>query len=120
MIGRVLAERLLDPRHLIAWRVGRHEEGGNAFAASVRVGRGENEREVGTFARGDELLGAVNHEAVAALTRLSRDRCRVGARVGLGKAEATEPAVYGPCHDFFQLADSRPSPIDTPPASQQT
>ena len=90
-VGGVLAELLLDLGDDEAGRVGRHDEGGNALLAGLRVGDGEDDRHVGVLARGDELLGAredIGGIAVAPRPRL--DRGGVGARAGLGQAEAAD------------------------------
>ena len=64
---RVLAELVFQPRHHVAGRVGRHQEGAHALLAGALVGDGDDDRELAVLAAGDELLDAVDHVAVAVL-----------------------------------------------------
>ena len=79
-VGRFLAQFLLDRCDAIAGRPGRHDEAGDAALGRAGIGDGEDQRHVGGAARGDELLHAVQHPAVALAHR---------ARL---EVEASEPA----------------------------
>jgi hypothetical protein len=50
----------------------------------------KDDRHLGVLAGGDELLDAVEDEIVAVAVGAGGDRCRVGAGMRLGQAEATE------------------------------
>ena len=80
----------LISRRVEAGGVGRHEEGGDALAAGVVGGAGEDQRDVGPGAVGDEHLGAVEHVVVAVAGRPGGEVAGVGAGAGLGEAEAAE------------------------------
>ena len=64
--------------------------------AGVRVGHREDDRDVGVLAAGDELLGAVQHPAVAVAARPRLDRGGVGAGLRLGQAEARRASRRAP------------------------
>ena len=86
----VLAGLLLDARNDPARGRGRHDEGADSSLASGLVGHGEDDRDVGGLARGDELLDAV--QQVGAVLRLGARGDRRGIRPGvrLGEGERAE------------------------------
>ncbi len=59
----------------------------------IGVGHRENDRDLGGGARGDELLGAVEHPAVAVAPGARLDRGGVGAGLRLGQAEGGDFAL---------------------------
>lgn len=65
MYRRPAGQAEFDPHHRVAGRPGRHDEGGYALGASLLAGAREDQGDVGVLARGDELLGAVEHIGVA-------------------------------------------------------
>ncbi len=89
-VGRVLAELVLDAHHLIARRVGRHDEGADAAFAGIRVGHGKDDHRTGMPAGGDELLGAVDHVAVAVSPGTGTQAAGVRARLGFGQGEGAD------------------------------
>ncbi len=89
-VARADAELLLLAAHLQAGRALRHEEGGDAGGPLGRIGVRVDDVVVGDAAVGAELLGAVEHIAVAHARRASLHRKGVRPRVGLGEAEAAE------------------------------
>ncbi len=98
-VGGVLAEFLLQPRDDIAGRRRRHDERADAALAGVAVGDREHDRDVGVLARGDELLGAVQHVVVAVATGGGADRRGVRAHVRLGEAERAEHVAARERHE---------------------
>src|SRR6266568_3315030 len=64
-VGGALAELLLEPRDAIARRRRRHDKGADTLAPGGGVGDREDDRHVRALPRGDELLGAVDHPAIA-------------------------------------------------------
>ena len=96
-LGRGLAaepELALDLAGLEAGHVGRDQERGDA-ARPVVAGAGEDQRDVGPGAVGDEQLLAVDHPVVAVARRPRRQVAGVGAGVGLGEPEAAQLARRG-------------------------
>src|ERR1700693_4224847 len=83
-IRRALPELFLDPVGAIARRLGVDDERRYALLAGGLVRYREHNRDVGGLARGDELLDAVEDEALPRPLRTSGDRARVGAGVRLG------------------------------------
>src|SRR6185437_4570210 len=83
-VGGALAELLLELGDAPARPVGRHDESADAALASLGIGDGEDQRELGMGARGDELLGAGEDVTLAAAPRARRDRSSIGAGFGLG------------------------------------
>ncbi len=63
------AELFLDTDHLITWRIGRDDEGGDALLAGVRISYGEDDDHLPVLARGDELFRAVDDVMVAITPR---------------------------------------------------
>ena len=50
-VGGMQAELVFDAHDLVAGRVRRHEEGGNALLAGVGIGDGEDDDDVAVLAR---------------------------------------------------------------------
>ena len=79
-----------DPGHPKTGAVGRHEKGADALLAFSGVGHGEDDRYLGVFAGGDELLSAAQHPTVTVAPRPCLDRRGVGAGLRLGQPETRE------------------------------
>jgi hypothetical protein len=79
-VGGPLAELVLDSGYPKTGALGRHQKGADAPLALFGVGHGEDDRDLGILAGGDELGGVAQHPAVA-----------VAPRSGL-IAAASEPA----------------------------
>ena len=90
VVRATLAHGVLDTRHPVTGRMGRHNKRGDALLSGVRIGHRKYYRKVSTLARRDELLGSNEHERVAAVPGARLDRCSIGARVWLGQAECPQ------------------------------
>ncbi|KAG1444116.1 hypothetical protein G6F57_017894 [Rhizopus arrhizus] len=91
----VLAQLVFDAQHLIPRRVGRHDEGGNAALAGVRISHGEDDHRLAAFARGDELLGAVQDVVVAVAAGPGAQAAGIGPRLRLGQRKAPDVFARG-------------------------
>ena len=80
----------MDRARREAGRVGRHKEAGEAAVGLLRIGLGEDQRELRVVAHRDPLLLAVQLPAAVDLRRAGLQAGGVGARAGLGEAEAAE------------------------------
>ncbi len=85
------AKLVLDADDLIAGRIGRHDEGGDALLAGIGIGDGEDDDDMAVLARGDELLGAVEHIVIAVAARAGAQVGGVGAGLRLGQRKAADP-----------------------------
>ncbi len=74
-----------------ARRVPLDDEGGDAPMAQIGVDGGEDGVQVGDAAVGDEALLTVEHVVIPPAHGGGTNRRRVGASLGLGKREATQP-----------------------------
>jgi hypothetical protein len=79
-----LPEFFFEARDAVARGVGRDDKGADAAAAGGGVGHREDDRNIGIRAGGDELLGAVQHPAIAATLRACFQRDGIGAGLRLG------------------------------------
>ena len=86
----MLAQLVFQPRHHIAGRVGRHDEGAHALLAGALVGDGDDDGDMAVLAAGDELLDAVDHIVVAVLHRRGAQGRGVAAHMRLGQAERAQ------------------------------
>ena len=86
-LGRLLAQLLLPPHHHVARRRLVHHEARDALAPRRRIGDREQHRAPRHAARRDELLGAVDHIAVALPHRPRAQVRRIGPRLRLGQRE---------------------------------
>src|SRR5438876_10387598 len=85
---------LLDAGDDVAGCRGRHDEGADAALARGLVGDGEDHRDVGVLARGDELLDAVQH-VMRALALGARSNSRgVRADVRLSQRERAQHLAF--------------------------
>ena len=87
----MLAEFFLDPHHLVAGCLGRHDEGGNTLFAGIGIGDREHDHHMAIPARGDELLGARNDIVVAIAPRPGAQVGGVGSGLRLRQREAADP-----------------------------
>ena len=102
-VGSALPGLVLDARHDIARCPGLHEESADAFLPRALVRHGENHRDVGALARGDELLYAVEHiVSILALGARGDGRC-VRADLGLSEREGAEHFAFRQCAQVLAL-----------------
>src|SRR5450631_4516613 len=94
-VGGADAELVLELLGREAAGVGGHDEGGKAFLAEVRIGYGEDDRDPGALAVGDELLVAVQHPAPILQHRARPEIVGLASRLRLGEAEAADLAPRG-------------------------
>jgi hypothetical protein len=111
-IRSVLAELFLDAGDDVARRVCGHDEGRDALLAGARIGDGEDHGDLRVLARGDELLDAIEHPAVAIAHGLGPDRRGVGADMRLGQAEAAQPFAGRQLLQVFLLLRVRAEGVD--------
>ncbi len=90
-----LTQLVLHPRHLITRRGGGHNKRRQAFFAGFRVGDGNHDGDVGVLARGDELLGAVEHIVIAIAHRAGAQGAGVRTGLRLGQAKRPQPLATG-------------------------
>ena len=84
---RLLPQLLLLAHHHVARRRLVHHEARDALAPGRRIGDREQHRAARHAGRRDELLGAVDHVAVALLHRPRLQVRRIGSRLRLGQRE---------------------------------
>src|SRR6516165_1457896 len=89
-VRRLLAHFALDAADRITLLFGIDDEAADAFRPKPEVGRGKDQSDVGVFARGDELLGAVDNVAVAPLLGAGSDGTGIRAALRLGQAEGAQ------------------------------
>src|SRR3954463_1879954 len=89
-VGRSEAELAVDRGRAEALALGRDEEGGEAAMLLLGVSLSEDERDLRVVAHADPLLLAGDAPAALGLLRAGAQVGGVGARVGLGEAEAAE------------------------------
>ena len=89
-VAAVLAQLVFQPRHHVAGRVGRHQEGAHALLAGTLVGHGDDDGHLAVLAAGDELLDAIEHIAVTLAHGGGAQAGGVGAHVRLGQAEGAQ------------------------------
>src|SRR5580698_2473299 len=100
----LLAHLLFRLAYMDALRVRGHDEGRNAARALARRIAARHQREhAGAVGVGDEALGAVDDIVVAVTDRRRLERRRVGARAGLGEAEARHDLAAGELGQPFAL-----------------
>ena len=90
-VRTMLAELVLDRDDLVAGGVGRHDKGGDAALAGVRVGHREKDDDIAVLARGDELLRAVDDVVIAIAARAGLERRGVRSGLRFGQGEAADP-----------------------------
>jgi hypothetical protein len=88
-------ELFLQPRHLPAGGIGRHDEGADPLLAGGGICDREDDRHVGRTARRDELLGAVEDPVVAVAPGARLDGCRIRSGRRLGQRESTQLLAPG-------------------------
>src|SRR5437016_360731 len=81
----------MDRLRLEACLVGVDDEAGKPTVTLLRIGLGEDQRDLGVVGERDEHLRAVDHPAAVAATSARALIGSVGAGVGFGQAEAAEP-----------------------------
>jgi hypothetical protein len=88
-------ELVFDADDLIARRVGRHDESGNALLAGVGIGYGKDDDDIAVLARRDELLGTIDDVMITRAAGAGTEiRCiRPGLRFRQGKT--TDPFAGG-------------------------
>ncbi|MNO88632.1 hypothetical protein D3C76_800880 [compost metagenome] len=91
----MLAELVLDPGHLVARRIGGHDERRDAAFAGSRVGHGEHDHDPGVLPRGDELFAAVEYVVIAVQTGTGFQAAGIGTGLGFGQRESTEHGATG-------------------------
>ena len=91
----VLAELVLDPHHLVAGRVGGHDERADAALSGIRIGDREDDHHPRVAARSDELLGTVQHVVVTVAAGAGLQEARVGTGLRLGQGEGAEHRTLG-------------------------
>jgi hypothetical protein len=91
----VEAHLLLDAEDLPTRHGRLDEEGADALVATGRIDAGEDDREPGVRRVRDEVLGAVQHVAVALATGRGGQPAGVGADARLREREAAEPFAAG-------------------------
>ena len=94
-VRRMLPQLVFHAQHLIARRVGRHDERRDAALARVGVGNGEDDHGLSALARRDELLGAVQDVVVAIAPRARAQAACVRSRLRLGQGKAADVRTAG-------------------------
>ena len=80
-----------------------HHEGRQPVRVSGPVGHGNNDRNVGVMAVGDEGLGAVQHPVLASPHRRAARAARIGPRTGFGQAPRSEELARGQLGNVLAL-----------------